>query len=100
MSQRDVHSPLSDVPCGGSLSSRPLASSGSRRQLPKARDLQEQGKETRMANQDIARYAPRSPMPLSEAVNQLMRDAFTNPYGFGAVSTLAAGMNLYEPNHT
>lgn len=35
-------------------------------------------------------------MPLTEAVNQLMRDAFTTPYGFGAISKVLAGMNLYE----
>jgi HSP20 family protein len=51
-----------------------------------------------MSPQDVARHTPRSPMPLSDAVNQLMRDALTAPYGFGAISTLAAGMNLYETN--
>jgi HSP20 family protein len=49
-----------------------------------------------MANQDMTRYTPRNPMPLSEAMNQLMRDAFTTPMGFGGGSMLAAGMNLYE----
>jgi HSP20 family protein len=54
-----------------------------------------------MENQDMARYTPRNPMPLAEAVNQLMRDAFTMPFGIGAGAalaggTLAAGMNLFE----
>lgn len=35
-------------------------------------------------------------MPLTDAINQLMRDAFTAPFALGAVSALAAGMNLYE----
>jgi HSP20 family protein len=50
-----------------------------------------------MANQDMARYTPRNPMPLSEAINQLMRDAFTTPFGTGGM-TQTFGMNLFETN--
>lgn len=49
-----------------------------------------------MANQDLARYTQRNPMPLTEAINQLMRDAFTSPFGTSSGTTLAFGMNLYE----
>ncbi len=49
-----------------------------------------------MANQDLARYTTSGPMPLTDAINQLMRDAFTAPFGFGAISKVLAGMNLYE----
>jgi HSP20 family protein len=46
-----------------------------------------------MTNRDVARYTPRGAMPLSDVMNQIMRDAFTT---VGAVTTLAAAMNLYE----
>lgn len=49
-----------------------------------------------MANQDLARYTQRNPMPLAEAINQLMRDAFTTPFGTSGGSMLAFGMNLFE----
>lgn len=50
-----------------------------------------------MANQDLSRYSSRNSLPLSEAVNQLFRDAFTTPFaGLEAASRLAATMNLYD----
>lgn len=51
-----------------------------------------------MSNQGMSSYRPRNPMPLTDAINQLMRDAFTAPLALGAVSALAASMNLYETN--
>jgi HSP20 family protein len=50
-----------------------------------------------MSNQGMSRYSPRNSMPLSDAINQLMRDAFTAPLAFTATATaLTASMNLYE----
>jgi HSP20 family protein len=49
-----------------------------------------------MTNRDMTRYTPGGIMPLSEAMNQLLHDAFTAPFGSSGVSMLAAGMNLYE----
>jgi HSP20 family protein len=37
-----------------------------------------------------------APMPLSDAMNQLLSGAFTMPFGLSATSTLASDMNLYE----
>jgi HSP20 family protein len=49
-----------------------------------------------MSNRDLTRSSlSRGVTPLSEAVNQLFRDAFTTPYGMGAVSP-TTGLNLYE----
>ncbi|MGZ3581675.1 MAG: Hsp20/alpha crystallin family protein [Ktedonobacterales bacterium] len=51
-----------------------------------------------MANQGVSRYSPRHSMPLTDAINQLMRDAFTAPLPFAAATPLIADMNLYETN--
>lgn len=52
-----------------------------------------------MSNPGMSRYSPRNSMPLSDAINQLMRDAFTAPLAFTAAATaLTASMNLYETN--
>ena len=51
-----------------------------------------------MANQDLARYPQRNPMPLSEAINQLMRDAFTTPFGRNDGASLAFGMPGVQPD--
>jgi HSP20 family protein len=51
-----------------------------------------------MSNQDLTRRTPRHSVPLSDAMNQLLRGAFTSPFGFTAATTLAAEMNLYETN--
>jgi HSP20 family protein len=51
-----------------------------------------------MATQNLARYSgPRAAMPLSDAMNQLFRDAFTSPFMAGGTAMQAgAGINLYE----
>jgi HSP20 family protein len=49
-----------------------------------------------MTNRDLTRYTPGGIMPLSEAMNQLLHEAFTTPFGFGAGRMLGADMNLYE----
>jgi len=49
-----------------------------------------------MSNQGMSRYSPRNSMPLSDAINQLMRDAFTAPLAFTGATSLTASMNLYE----
>ncbi|MGZ3681877.1 MAG: Hsp20/alpha crystallin family protein [Ktedonobacterales bacterium] len=48
-----------------------------------------------MSNQGVSRYSPRNSMPLTDAINLLMRDAFTAPLAFTATA-LTASMNLYE----
>ena len=48
-----------------------------------------------MSNQGVSRYSPRNSMPLTDAINLLMRDAFTAPLAFNATA-LTASMNLYE----
>ncbi len=49
-----------------------------------------------MSNRDLARYGARGLTPLSEAMSQLFRDAFTTP-GVGAlVPATGLGLNLYE----
>ncbi len=49
-----------------------------------------------MSNRDLSRYTtPRGSTPLSEAMSQLFRDAFTTPAGLGAPGP-ASGFNLYE----
>ena len=51
-----------------------------------------------MSNQDLSRRTPRHSVPLSDAMNQLLRGAFTSPFGLAAATTLSAEMNLYETN--
>lgn len=51
-----------------------------------------------MSNAGMSRYAPRNPMPLTDAINQLMREAFTAPLALTAATALTASMNLYETN--
>ena len=51
-----------------------------------------------MSNQDPSRRTPRQSVPLSDAMNQLLRGAFTSPFGLAAATTLSAEMNLYETN--
>ena len=51
-----------------------------------------------MSNQDQSRRTPRHSVPLSDAMNQLLRGAFTSPFGLAAATTLSAEMNLYETN--
>src|SRR5947208_7807524 len=55
-----------------------------------------------MSTRDLTRYtSPRSVMPLSEAMTQLFRDAFTSPFGAGAPGpTVSQGINLYEQDNT
>jgi HSP20 family protein len=49
-----------------------------------------------MSNRDLTRSAgSRGFTPLSEAVNQLFRDAFTMPVGLGGAG-ITPGINLYE----
>lgn len=51
-----------------------------------------------MSNRDLSRYTtPRGSTPLSEAMSQLFRDAFTTPAGMGAPGP-TTGLNLYETN--
>jgi HSP20 family protein len=53
-----------------------------------------------MSNRDLTRSAgSRGMTPLSDAVNQLFRDAFTMPVGFGGAG-VTTGINLYETNDT
>jgi HSP20 family protein len=53
-----------------------------------------------MSNRDLTRSSSsRGFTPLSDAVNQLFRDAFTLPVGFGGVG-VTTGINLYETNDT
>ncbi|HWE63485.1 MAG TPA: Hsp20/alpha crystallin family protein, partial [Chloroflexota bacterium] len=54
--------------------------------------------ESEMASQNLARYNnTRGMMPLSEAMNQLLRDAFTTPFTLGSTAlTAGMGVNLYE----
>ncbi len=53
-----------------------------------------------MTNRDLTRYTPGGIMPLSEAMNQLLHEAFTTSFGPSGISMLAAGMNLYETDDT
>jgi len=53
-----------------------------------------------MTNRDLTRYTPGGMMPLSEAMNQLLHEAFTTSFGPSGISMLAAGMNLYETDDT
>jgi HSP20 family protein len=49
-----------------------------------------------MSNRDMTRsVGSRGVTPLSDAVNQLFRDAFTLPVGFGGAG-VTSGVNLYE----
>jgi HSP20 family protein len=50
-----------------------------------------------MSNRDLTRSAAgsRGITPLSDAMNQLFRDAFTLPVGFGGAG-ITTGINLYE----
>jgi HSP20 family protein len=53
-----------------------------------------------MATRDLTRSTgPRGVMPLSEAMNQLVRDAFTSPFGGGPGLTASQGVNLYEQDN-
>ena len=54
-----------------------------------------------MATRDLTRSTgPRSVMPLSEAMNQLFRDAFTSPFGGAAPGlTASQAVNLYEQDN-
>ena len=54
-----------------------------------------------MATRDLTRSTgPRGVMPLSEAMNQLFRDAFTGPFGGAAPGlTVSQGVNLYEQDN-
>jgi HSP20 family protein len=53
-----------------------------------------------MSNRDLTRaVGSRGMTPLNEAVNQLFRDAFTLPVGFGGASS-TAGVNLYETTNS
>ena len=49
-----------------------------------------------MSNRDVTRYSPRGLTPLSEAMGQLFRDAFTTPGVGSLVPASGLGMNLYE----
>lgn len=49
-----------------------------------------------MTSQDMSRYTSRNPMPLPDAINQLMRDAFTMPMGASGGLMQTFGMNLFE----
>ncbi|MGZ3680958.1 MAG: Hsp20/alpha crystallin family protein [Ktedonobacterales bacterium] len=51
-----------------------------------------------MSNAGMSRYSPRNPMPLTDAINQLMREAFMAPLAVTAATALTASMNLYETN--
>jgi HSP20 family protein len=51
-----------------------------------------------MSNRDLTRSSSsRGVTPLSEAMNQLFRDAYTTPFGLGTGSA-STGINLYEAN--
>ena len=54
-----------------------------------------------MATRDLTRSSgQRGAMPLSEAMNQLFRDAFTGPFGGAAPGlTVSQGVNLYEQDN-
>src|SRR5437868_12936188 len=54
-----------------------------------------------MATRDLTRSSgPRGVLPLSEAMNQVFRDAFTSPFGGGAPGlTMSQGVNLYEQDN-
>lgn len=51
-----------------------------------------------MSNPGMSRYSPRNSMPVTDAINQLMRNAFTAPLAFAAATPLIADMNLHETN--
>ncbi|MDB5057522.1 MAG: Hsp20/alpha crystallin family protein [Chloroflexi bacterium] len=55
-----------------------------------------------MSSPNISRYSGSGGlMPLAEAMNQLYRDAFTTPKGFGAPGTsMGLSVNLYEKDNS
>lgn len=54
-----------------------------------------------MSSRDMTRYSgQRGAMPLSEAMGQLFRDAFTSPFWDGGYRTVGHAVNLYEKDNS